>query len=102
MQPLLSAGGLRCFQNAARHLAPGGHFVIELWMPQLRSLPPRHDGTVEVNQPGYPRVDTYDVLNQLVISHHVRFGPEIFAPCYRLPLSRTLGLGGDCHGGSAG
>ncbi len=35
---------VRCFQNAARHLAPGGRFVIELWMPQLRSLPPGHSG----------------------------------------------------------
>lgn len=66
-----------CFQNAARHLAPDGHFVIELWVPQLRSLPPGHDGTVEVSQPGYLLVDTYDVLLQHVISHHVRFGPEL-------------------------
>ncbi|WP_457964379.1 class I SAM-dependent methyltransferase [Arthrobacter sp. D1-29] len=68
---------VRCFQNAARHLAPGGHFVIELWVPQLRSLPPGHGGTVEVSQPGYLLVDTYDVLHQHVISHHVQFGPEL-------------------------
>lgn len=68
---------VRCFQNAARHLAPGGRFVIELWVPQLRSLPPGHRGTVEVSQPGYLLVDTYDVLRQHVISHHVRFGPEL-------------------------
>lgn len=68
---------VRCFQNAARHLAPGGRFVVELWVPQLRSLPPGHGGTVEVSQPGYLLVDTYDVLNQFVISHHVRFGPEL-------------------------
>ncbi|MDI2037011.1 class I SAM-dependent DNA methyltransferase [Paenarthrobacter nitroguajacolicus] len=65
---------VRCFQNAARHLAPGGRFVIELWVPQLRSLPPGHGGTVEVSQPGYLLVDTYDVLRQHVISHHVHFG----------------------------
>lgn len=68
---------VRCFQNAARHLAPGGRFVIELWVPQLRSLPPGHGGTVEVSQPGYLLVDTYDVLYQHVVSHHVRFGPEL-------------------------
>lgn len=44
---------VRCFQNAARHLAPGGCFVIELWVPQLRSLLPGHGVTVEVSQPGY-------------------------------------------------
>ncbi len=68
---------IRCFQNAARHLAPGGRFVVELWVPQLRSLPPGHGGTVEVSEPGYLLVDTYDVLHQHVISHHVRFDPEI-------------------------
>jgi SAM-dependent methyltransferase len=68
---------VRCFQNAARHLAPGGRFVIELWVPQLRSLPPGHRGTVEVSQPGYLLVDSYDVLRQHVVSHHVRFGPEL-------------------------
>lgn len=68
---------VRCFQNAARHLAPGGRFVIELWVPQLRSLPPGHGATVEVSQPGYLLVDTYDVLRQHVVSHHVQFGPEL-------------------------
>jgi SAM-dependent methyltransferase len=29
-----------CFRNAARHLMPGGRFVIELWVPELRKLPP--------------------------------------------------------------
>ncbi|MGB7817217.1 MAG: class I SAM-dependent methyltransferase [Ornithinibacter sp.] len=28
-----------CFRNAARHLAPGGHFVIELGVPTLRRFP---------------------------------------------------------------
>ncbi|MCU1565420.1 MAG: SAM-dependent methyltransferase [Pseudarthrobacter sp.] len=65
------------FRNAARHLAPGVRFVIELWVPQLRSLAPGHGGTVEVSEPGYLLVDTYDVLHQHVISHHVRFGPEL-------------------------
>ncbi|WP_422935833.1 class I SAM-dependent DNA methyltransferase [Sinomonas sp. P47F7] len=65
-----------CFENAARHLQPGGCFVVELWVPQLRSLPPGHSGTVEVSDPGYLLVDSYDVLNQRVVSHHVRFDPD--------------------------
>ncbi|MET3812067.1 class I SAM-dependent methyltransferase [Arthrobacter sp. UYEF3] len=68
---------VRCFENAARHLGPGGRFVIELWVPQLRSLPAGRGGTVEASEPGYLLVDTYDVLHQQVISHHVRFGPEL-------------------------
>lgn len=68
---------VRCFRNAARHLAPGGCFVVELWVPQLRSLPPGRGATVEVSEPGYLLVDTYDVLQQLVVSHHVRFDPDV-------------------------
>ncbi len=68
---------VQCFQNAARHLAPGGCFVIELWVPQLRSLPPDHGGTVEVSKPGYLLVDTYDVLQQHVVSHHLQFRAEL-------------------------
>lgn len=66
-----------CFRNAARHLAPGGRFVIELWVPQLRSLVPGHGATVEVSEPGYLLVDTYDTLAQQVFSHHVRFEPSL-------------------------
>lgn len=68
---------IECFRNAARHLEPGGRFVIELWVPQLRSLAPGHDGTLEVSEPGYLLVDTYDTLRQHVVSHHVRFAPDI-------------------------
>lgn len=64
---------VECFRNAAAQLAPGGCFVIELWVPQLRSLAPGHGGTVEVSEPGYLLVDTYDTLAQQVVSHHVRF-----------------------------
>lgn len=32
-------GQIECFENAARHLAPGGRFVIEAWVPD----PPRGD-----------------------------------------------------------
>ncbi len=68
---------VECFRNAARHLAPGGCFVIELWVPQLRALAPGHGGTVEVSEPGYILVDTYDTLRQHVISHHFRFGANL-------------------------
>ncbi len=63
-----------CFANAARHLEPGGRFVVELWVPDLRRLPPDRGATVEVSEPGYLLIDTYDVLRQHVVSHHVEFG----------------------------
>lgn len=68
---------VECFRNAARHLAPGGCFVVELWVPELRALAPGYRGTVEVSEPGYLLVDTVDTLQQLIVSHHVRFDPEI-------------------------
>src|SRR5829696_2247026 len=37
---LSQAEQVDCFHNAARHLSPGGRFVIELWVPELRKLPP--------------------------------------------------------------
>ena len=74
-----------CFRNAARHLAPGGRFVIELWVPELRKLPPGQRATVWGCEQGYIGVDTYDVVRQHVVSHHFRFGDGTQAQLYRSP-----------------
>ena len=68
---------VECFRNAARHLAPGGCFVIELGVPDLRSLTPGTGGTLERTEPGYLLVDTYDTLRQILVSHHVRFDAPV-------------------------
>lgn len=68
---------VECFRNAARHLAPGGAFVVELMVPDLRSLTPGTGGTLEHTEPGYLLVDTYDTLRQILVSHHVRFDPQV-------------------------
>ncbi|HTJ69679.1 MAG TPA: class I SAM-dependent methyltransferase [Actinospica sp.] len=73
---LTQAEQVACFRNAARHLAPGGRFVIELWVPELRKLPPGAPATVWGAEPGYVGIDTYDVLNQHVVSHHFHFQPD--------------------------
>ncbi|WP_460063105.1 class I SAM-dependent methyltransferase [Streptomyces sp. YKOK-I1] len=73
---LTQAEQVACFRNAARHLAPGGRFVIELWVPELRKLPPGAPATVWHSEPGYIGLDTYDVLRQHVVSHHFRFDEE--------------------------
>lgn len=72
---LTQAEQVECFRNAARHLAPGGRFVIELWVPQLRMLPPGAPASVWSTTPGYIGLDTYDVLKQHVVSHHFHFDP---------------------------
>ena len=71
---LTQAAQVECFRNAASHLRPGGRFVVELWVPQLRSLPPGSPAAVFHTEDGYIGLDTYDVLNQQVVSHHFRFG----------------------------
>ncbi|QKV98669.1 bifunctional 2-polyprenyl-6-hydroxyphenol methylase/3-demethylubiquinol 3-O-methyltransferase UbiG [Streptomyces sp. NA02536] len=67
------ADQVECFRNAARHLVPGGRFVVELWVPELRKLPPGQTATVWRSEPGYIGLDTYDILHQHVVSHHFRF-----------------------------
>ena len=76
---------VECFRNAARHLTLGGRFVIELWVPELRKLPPGQQATVFGAQPGYIGLDTYDVLNQQIVSHHFRFGEGNEARLFRSP-----------------
>jgi SAM-dependent methyltransferase len=74
-----------CFRNAARHLVPGGRFVIELWVPELRRLPPGQQATVWHCEPGYIGLDSYDVLHQRVVSHHFRFDDSKQAQLFRSP-----------------
>ncbi len=73
---LTQAEQVECFRNAARHLSPGGRFVIELWVPELRRLPPGLPATVGIADPGYILLDTYDVLHQHVVSHHFTFDED--------------------------
>jgi SAM-dependent methyltransferase len=82
---LTQAEQVACFRNAARHLRPGGRFVVELWVPELRRLPPGQQATVWHCEPGYIGLDTYDVLRQRVVSHHFRFGEGRRAEVARSP-----------------
>lgn len=82
---LTQAEQVACFRNAARHLAPGGRFVIELWVPELRRLPPTQQAVVWQSETGYIGLDTYDVVSQHVVSHHFRFGEGQKATLGRSP-----------------
>jgi SAM-dependent methyltransferase len=60
-----------CFANAAAHLEPGGCFLIEVVVPDLRRLPPGEDARVFSHAPGYVGYDRYtDLVAQQVTSHH--------------------------------
>ncbi|MBP2335778.1 SAM-dependent methyltransferase [Saccharothrix coeruleofusca] len=82
---LTQAEQVECFRNAARHLVPGGRFVVELGVPDLRTLPPGQRATVWHTEDGYIGLDTYDVLNQHLVSHHFRFGEGRQARLFRSP-----------------
>jgi SAM-dependent methyltransferase len=60
-----------CFRNVAAHLEPGGRFVIEVMVPELRRLPPGE--TFRVFEAGEKHwgIDEYDVAGQGLVSHHL-------------------------------
>lgn len=85
---LTQAGQVACFRNAARHLTPGGRFVVELEVPLLRTLPPGRTAVVCTAEPGYVGLDTYDPVTQRLTSHHFRFdetGDRTQARLFRSP-----------------
>ena len=59
-----------CFRNVAAHLEPGGCFLIEVGIPELRRLPPGETMRVFHASPTHWGVDEYDVANQGLVSHH--------------------------------
>jgi SAM-dependent methyltransferase len=55
-----------CFENVAAHLEPGGCFVIEVGLPDLKGEKLRIFDFTD----GHLGIDEYDVANQGLISHH--------------------------------
>ena len=64
---------VQSFRNAARHLSPGGRFVMELWVPDLRRFPPGAAAVPFDVSPHHLGFDTLDVANQRGVSHHYFF-----------------------------
>ncbi|MFG2030181.1 class I SAM-dependent DNA methyltransferase [Streptomyces sp. NPDC048825] len=60
-----------CFQNAAAHLRPGGCFVIEVGVPELRRLPPGQNAVPFHISPTQWAFDIYDVATQSMSSNYV-------------------------------
>ena len=65
-----------CFAGAARHLRPGGAFVVEVGVPALQLLPPGQRWVAYDVSEDHVGVDEYDVLTQAMVSHHVTTGAE--------------------------
>lgn len=84
-----------CFRNVARHLEPGGCFVIEVVIPELRRLPPGETVRPFTVTPTHLGFDEYDVASQTEWSHHyfvVDGRLEIFSAPYRYVWPSELDL----------
>jgi SAM-dependent methyltransferase len=60
-----------CFRNVAAHLEPGGCFVIEVGVPELRMLPPGQNVVPFHVSPTYWAFDIYDVATQATSSNYI-------------------------------
>ena len=59
-----------CFENAAAHLGPGGCFVIEVGVPDLRRLPYGERFALFDVSEDHIGIDEYGVATQGLVSHH--------------------------------
>ena len=85
-----------CFRNVAAHLEPGGCFVVEVEVPDLRRLPPGETVRAIAVTPTYVGFDEYtDVVNQVVYSHHYRLVDDrwdVFSAPFRFVWPAELDL----------
>jgi SAM-dependent methyltransferase len=59
------------FANAAAHLRPGGCFVLEVIVPQVRRVPPGEPGWIFTLDPDHVGIETLDdPVGQVASSHH--------------------------------
>lgn len=62
---------IACFANAAAHLEPGGCFVIEVGVPDLRRVPPgERVRAFDISGTHFGFDEYTDFTNQIVYSHH--------------------------------
>jgi SAM-dependent methyltransferase len=99
MNVTTQAGQVDVFRNAAAHLQPGGRFLIECGVPDLRRLPYGETAVVFDRTDDHVGVDEYDVANQGLVSHHFTkrgdrwdydFGPFRYAWPAEMDLMATL------------
>lgn len=83
-------GQVDVFGNAAAHLRPGGLFLVEVGVPDLRRLPPGQDTVPFTVAPGtaggYVGVDQYDVVTQQFTSNHITVSPDGTGRFRRIPF----------------
>lgn len=65
------AAQVACFRNVAAHLEPGGCFLIEVMIPELRKLPAGQSLVPFDVSPTRWAFDAYDVATQMMSSNYV-------------------------------
>jgi len=65
------AAQVACFRNVSAHLEPGGCFVIEVMVPDLRRLPPGQSAVPFDVSPARWAFDLYDVATQAMSSNYI-------------------------------
>jgi len=61
-----------CFRNAARHLKPGGRFLIETLVPPLQRLPVGETKLAFAADDDHWGIDVFDTVSQQYTSTHIR------------------------------
>ncbi len=91
------AAQVACFANAARHLRPGGRFVIETMVPELRRL--SQGETIlpfDVSHHHLGFDEYVDFAEQVLVSHHYHLAPDgtarNSAPAFRYVWPAELDL----------
>ena len=91
-----------CFRNAAAHLRPGGRFVIETMVPQLRKLPPGETIIPFDVTPEHLGFEEYvDGVQQISVSHHYNIDGDrvrTASPAFRYVWPSELDLMGELAG----
>lgn len=62
---------VECFVNAAAHLRPGGRFLVEVMVPELRKLPAGQTVVPFTVTPQHWGFDSYEVATQAMASNYV-------------------------------
>ncbi|MGB1148012.1 MAG: class I SAM-dependent methyltransferase [Alphaproteobacteria bacterium] len=62
-----------CFRNAARHLKPGGRFLVETLVPPIQRLPFGETKLAFAADEDHWGIDVFDTVSQQYTSNHIRF-----------------------------
>ena len=60
-----------CFRNAARHLRPGGRFLIETQVPPIQRMAPGETQRAFARSEAHWGMDEFDIATQTYTSHHI-------------------------------